>query len=127
MSRQIINSPRVTPLRSATNHAIKAAGLVFVTGATPFRGEREIAKGDLAAQVHQVMQNLQAILEDAGTSLDKAVKMNIALTDMTKYHEVDAIFRTYFAEGNYPTRQTTESPRLAHPDFLVSIDCIAEA
>ena len=127
MSRQIINSPRVTPFRSATNHAIKAAGLVFVTGATPFKGERELVKGDLIAQVHQVMQNLKMILEDAGTSLDKAVKMNIALTDMSRYYEVDPVFRSYFAEGNYPTRQTIESPHLAHPDFLISIDCIAEA
>ncbi|WP_458095656.1 RidA family protein [Roseomonas sp. WA12] len=130
MTREIIKSPRVTPLRSASSHAVKAGGFVFVTGTTPFKGgEREsatIAKGDLAAQVHQVMQNIQAILEEAGTTLDRAVKMNVAMTDLTRYHEMDAIYRTYFTPGNYPSRQTTESPRLAHPDFLVSIDCIAE-
>jgi 2-iminobutanoate/2-iminopropanoate deaminase len=131
MTRQIIKSPRVTPLRSATSHAVKAGGFVFVTGTTPFKGGQretaEIAKGDLAAQVHQVMQNIQAILEEAGTDLSRAVKMNIAMTDITRYQEMDAIFRTYFEPGNYPSRQTTESVRLAHPDFLVSIDCIAEA
>jgi len=131
MDRQIINSPRVTPMRSAVNHAVKAGGFVFVTGVTPFRGaERmsaEIDKGDLIAQIHQVMKNMQAILEEAGTSLERAVKMNIALTDMTRYAEFDATFRTYFKEGNFPARQTTESARLAHPDFLVSIDCIAMA
>ncbi|MGX9963472.1 RidA family protein [Roseomonas sp. F4] len=125
MDRQIFNSPRVTPLRSATNHAVKAGGLIYTTGTTPFKGERDIARGDFAAQTHQVMQNLRTILEDAGSSLDRAVKMNIAMTDMTKYYEFDAIFRTYFAEGNCPARMTTESPRLAHPDFLISIDCIA--
>lgn len=125
MDRQIINSPRVTPLRSATSHAVRAGGLIYVTGTTPFKGERDIARGDLTAQIHQVMQNIQAILAEAGTTLDQAVKMNIALTDMSKYHEFDAAFRTYFAPGNYPARMTTESPRLAHPDFLVSIDCIA--
>ncbi len=131
MTREIITSPRVTPMRSAVNHAVKAGGFVFVTGVTPFRGAdrmtAELDKGDLVAQIHQVMRNMQAILEEAGTSLDRAVKMNIALTDMTRYAEFDATFRTYFAEGNYPARQTTESARLAHPDFLVSIDCIAEA
>ncbi|MBW6396873.1 RidA family protein [Roseomonas sp. HJA6] len=131
MTREIINSSRVTPMRSAVNHAVKSGGFVFVTGVTPFRGAERmtatIDKGDLVAQIHQVMKNMQAILEEAGTSLDRAVKMNIALTDMSRYAEFDATFRTYFAEGNFPARQTTESARLAHPDFLVSIDCIAEA
>lgn len=131
MARQIITSPRVTPMRSAVSHAVKCNGFVFVTGATPFRGpdrmSAEIDKGDLTAQVHQVMRNITAILEEAGSSLDRAVKMNIAVTDLTRYAEFDAAFRTWFAEGNFPARQTTESARLAHPDFLVSIDCIAEA
>jgi 2-iminobutanoate/2-iminopropanoate deaminase len=131
MDRQIITSPRVTPMRSGVNHAVKAGGFVFVTGVTPFRGAERMAatidKGDLVAQVRQVMTNMQAILEEAGTSLDKAVKMNVALTDMGRYAEFDATFKTFFKDGNYPARQTTESVRLAHPDFLVSIDCIAVA
>ncbi len=131
MTRQIVNSPRVTPMRSAVNQAVKAGGFVFVTGVTPFRGgdrmAAEIDKGDLVAQIHQVMKNMQAILEEAGSSLDRAVKVSAALTDMSRYAEFDATYRTYFAEGNFPARQTTESVRLAHPDFLVSIDCIAIA
>ncbi|MGG5823709.1 RidA family protein [Falsiroseomonas sp. HW251] len=127
MDRIVITSPRVTPMRSGVSHAVKAGGMVYVTGATPFHGDREIAKGDFAAQLRQVMANIQAILEEAGSSLDHAVKVNVALTDMGRYAEFDAIFKTYFAPGNYPARQTTESPRLAHPDFLVSIDCIAVA
>ena len=131
MTRQVITSPEVTPLRSASSHAVKAGGLVFVGGATPWvgteRASATIAKDDLAAQVHQVMRNIAAVLKEAGTSLDRAVKMNVAMTDLTRYAEMDAIFRTYFSPGNCPARQTTESTRLAHPDFLISIDCIAEA
>ncbi len=130
MTRSIVTAPGVTPYRSGLSHAVRAAGLVFVSGATPFTGPREaqnIARGDFAAQTHQVMRNIAAILEAAGSSLDRAVKMNVALTDMARYAEFDAIFKTYFAPGNYPARQTTESVRLAHPDFLLSVDCIAEA
>jgi 2-iminobutanoate/2-iminopropanoate deaminase len=127
MDRQVITSPRVTWMRSGVNHAVKAGGMVYVTGATPFFGDRQIAKGDFVAQLHQVMKNIQAILEDSGSSLDRAVKMNCVLTDMSRYAEFDAIFKTYFTPGNYPARQTIESPRLAHPDFLLSIDCIAVA
>ncbi len=129
MDRQIVTSPRVTPMRSGVNHAVKAGGMVYVTSATPFRGSErmsaEIDKGDFAAQMHQVMKNIQAILDEAGSSLDRAVKMTVAITDMSRYAEMDAIFKTYFAPGNYPARQTIESKHLAHPDFLVAIDCIA--
>jgi 2-iminobutanoate/2-iminopropanoate deaminase len=131
MDRQIITSPRVTPMRSGVNHAVKAGGMVYVTSTTPFRGpERmsaEIDKGDFAAQTHQVMKNIIAILEEAGTSLDRAVKMSITMTDMRHYAEFDAIFKTYFAPGNYPARQTIESPHLSHPDFMIQIDCLAIA
>ncbi|NGM20259.1 RidA family protein [Roseomonas stagni] len=125
MDRQVITSSKVTWMRSGVSHAVRAGDMVYVTGATPFHGDRQIAKGDFAAQLHQVMKNIIAILEEAGTGLDRAVKMNIALTDMDRYAEFDAIFKTYFEPGNYPARQTIESRRLAHPDFLVSIDCIA--
>jgi 2-iminobutanoate/2-iminopropanoate deaminase len=127
VNREVITSPNVTWMRSGVSHAVKAGGMVYVTGATPFFGDRQIAKGDFAAQLHQVMKNIQAILADAGSSLDQAVKMNCVLTDMGRYAEFDAIFKTYFTPGNYPARQTIESPRLAHPDFLLSIDCIAVA
>ncbi len=125
MDRQVITSSKVTWMRSGVSHAVRAGDMVYVTGATPFHGDRQIAKGDFAAQLHQVMKNIIAILEEAGTGLDRAVKMTIALTDMDRYAEFDAIFKTYFEPGNYPARQTIESRRLAHPDFLVSIDCIA--
>lgn len=130
MPREIITAPDVTPYRSGLSHAVRAGGLVFVSGATPFSGPREanqIARGDFAAQTHQVMRNIASILAAAGTSLDRAVKMNVALTDMANYAAFDVIFKTYFAAGNYPARQTVESPHLAHVDFLVSIDCVAEA
>lgn len=125
MARDIILSPRVQPYRSATVHAVRAAGLVFVSGVTPWRGPRDVAKGDFVAQLHQVMANLIAILEDAGSGLQHAVKVNVALTDMGRYYEFDPIYASYFPAGDFPARMTTESPRLPHPDHLLSIDCIA--
>ncbi len=125
MERVVVNSGRVTPLRSSMSHAVRAGGMVYVSGATPFSGPRQIATGDFAAQCHQVMRNIAAVLEDAGSSLALAVKVNCALTTMDNFKEFDTIFRSYFTEGNYPARMTTESPRLAFADFLLSVDCIA--
>jgi 2-iminobutanoate/2-iminopropanoate deaminase len=126
MTREVVNSKRVTPLRSPMSHAVKAGGLVFVSGTLPFKGDREIEKGVFATQMHQVMQNLKAILEDAGSSLDKAVKMTVALRHMSDFPAMNEIYRSYFKAGNYPARMTVESP-LALEEFLVEIDCVAEA
>ncbi len=126
MARQIVLSPRVVPYRSAMVHAVKAGGFVFTSGVVPWRSERgDIAKGDFAAQLHQVMHNLICILEDSGSSLDKAVKITVAMTDMSNFAVFDEIYRSYFKDGDMPARMTSESPRLAHPDHMIVMDCIA--
>lgn len=124
-SRTVIHSARVTPLRSGLSHAVRVGDMAYISGATPFHGARQIAREDFAAQCNQVMRNLQTVLEECGTSFAHAVKMNVALKRMTDYAAFDLIFKTYFEDGNYPARMTTESPTLAHPDFLLSVDCIA--
>lgn len=126
MTREIVNSRRVTPLRSPMSHAVKAGGLVFVSGTLPFKGEREIVRGDFAAQMHQVMVNIKAVLEDAGSSLDKVVKTTVVLRHMSDFPAMNEIYRSYFKPDNYPARITMESP-LALEEFLIEIDCVAEA
>ena len=84
-----------------------------------------MAKGDFYAQMHQVMKNITAILEEAGTTLDKAVKINVILTDIKFFQEMNAIYRTYFKDGNYPARTTIQAP-LAVEGMLLEIECVAE-
>ena len=124
-TRKIIMSERVTKPRAPLSHAVRVGDLVFVSGTTPFKGNRELA-ADFQGQMHQVMANLQAILEEAGTSLERVVKMNVILTDVKNFEAMNAIYREYFAEGNYPARTTIEAP-LAVPGMLLEIECVAEA
>jgi 2-iminobutanoate/2-iminopropanoate deaminase len=123
-SRKIImpkNAPNPTvPL----SHAVAAGGLVFVSGSTPFDKEGRLARGDFAAQMHQVMANLKVILADAGSSLERAVKVVVILTRIGDFAQMNEIYRTYFRAGNYPAR-TTIGGQLAHPDFLLEIECVA--
>jgi 2-iminobutanoate/2-iminopropanoate deaminase len=56
---------------------VKVGNLVFVSGTPAFYGDRQIARGELPAQMHQVMKNIQAVLAAAGTSLDKVVRVNV--------------------------------------------------
>ncbi|MGE8944066.1 RidA family protein [Leptospira interrogans] len=125
MSPTIINSERVTPYRNPISHAVRTGNLLFTAGITPFKGDRMIAKGEFPTQMRQAMDNIRAILEDAGTALEKAVKFNVYLRDMADFPVMNEIYRSYFPDGKYPAR-TTMQVVLPGVDFLVEIDCIAE-
>lgn len=127
MARQIVNSDRVTPYRNPLSHAVKAGGLVFLSGITPFKGEREIAAGDFGAQMRQALENIRSILEDAGSSFEKIARLGIYLRRESDFKEMNDIFRSYFPAGDYPARTTVIAGTLPGEHFLVQIDGIAEA
>jgi len=125
MSKQIITTDKVAKPRVPLSAAVKVGNLVFVSGTTPFTLDYQVAKGDFQAQMRQVMDNNKAILEAAGSSLDKVVKVNVFLKRSTDFAAMNEIYKTYFKEGNYPAR-TTVGIDLAHKDFLLEIECVAE-
>jgi 2-iminobutanoate/2-iminopropanoate deaminase len=106
-------------------HAVRVGSLVYCSGIHPYRLDRSVATGDFAAQTHQVFANLKAVLADAGTSLDHAVKMSVILVNMDDFQQMNEIYRSYFPAGNYPARTTIQS-RLAREDMLLEIECVAE-
>jgi len=77
MARDIIRPKSGTPSRAPLSPAVRTGNLVFVSGTPAFYGDRQIAKGDFPAQMHQVMKNLQAVLAAAGSGLHKVVKVNV--------------------------------------------------
>ena len=105
--------------------AVTVGNLIFVSGTTPFDGEGRIARGDFAAQMHQVMANIKAILAAAGSSLESVAKVVVILTRLEDFRQMNEIYRQYFKEGNAPAR-TTIGAQLAHPDFLIEIECVAQ-
>lgn len=124
-TRKALNPQRLTKPRAPLSHAVTVGNLVFVSGTTPFKpGSRDMAP-DFEGQMHQVMQNIKVILEEAGTSFDKVVKANVILTDIGHFQKMNDIYRSYFAEGNYPARTTIQAP-LAVPGMMLEIECVAE-
>ncbi|OGA72309.1 MAG: hypothetical protein A3G81_14985 [Betaproteobacteria bacterium RIFCSPLOWO2_12_FULL_65_14] len=124
-TRKVLNSQRLTKPRAPLSHAVTVGNLVFVSGTTPFKpGSRDMAP-DFEGQMHQVMQNIKVILEEAGTSFDKVVKANVILTDIGHFQKMNDIYRSYFTEGNYPARTTIQAP-LAVPGMMLEIECVAE-
>jgi 2-iminobutanoate/2-iminopropanoate deaminase len=126
MAREIIRPKEGTPPKAPLSPAVKVGNLVFVSGTPAFYGDRQIAKGDFPAQMHQVMKNIQAVLAAARSSLDKVVKVNVILVRKSDWEDMNRIYREYFKEGNFPAR-TTIVCDLANPDFLLEIECVAEA
>ena len=125
MPLQVVTSDKVRTPAVPLSNAVRTGNLVFVSGTTPHAADGSIAKGDFAAQLHQVMENITALLEASGTSLDRIVKSNIILVRKSDFREMNEIYRSYFADGIYPARTTIEAG-LANPDFLLEIECVAE-
>ncbi|MGH6954482.1 MAG: RidA family protein [Alphaproteobacteria bacterium] len=106
MKKEIINSPKIARSYTVTTaHATKARGFVFVTGQVPTkpgmdpRGGREFEMGTIEEQSVQVLENIKAILEQAGTSCDNVVKRNVYLTHAGDFQTVYKIMERYFTSA----------------------------
>jgi 2-iminobutanoate/2-iminopropanoate deaminase len=105
---------------------IKANGFIFTAGQVgtdPKTGK--VAGPDVASQTRQTIENLRAILEAGGSSLDKLVKTTVFLADLRTFEEMNAVYREMIPEPR-PGRSTVEA-RLARPEILVEIEGIAVA
>jgi 2-iminobutanoate/2-iminopropanoate deaminase len=106
------------------SQAIKANGLVIVSGQLSLRpGEQELAAGEIGAQTEQVFSNLRAILEAAGTSLEKLVKTTVFLQDLADFHGMNEVYAKHVGETP-PARSTVEVAGLPS-GALVEIEAIA--
>ncbi|MGN6764502.1 MAG: RidA family protein [Rhizobiaceae bacterium] len=119
-----INAENVTPYRNPISHAVRTGNLVFLSGITPFKGDREIAREDFPAQLRQVLANIAEILAAAGSRMDLMVKTTVYLRRKQDFAAMNDISREAFTAG-FPAR-TTIITELSHPDFLVQIDGVAE-
>jgi len=125
MTLQVVTSDKVRNPSVPLSNAIRSGNFIFVSGTTPHAPDGTIAIGDFEAQLRQVMENIKALLEAGGSSLDKIVKSNIILIRKSDFRAMNEIYRSYFTNGVYPARTTIEAG-LANPDFLLEIECIAE-
>jgi 2-iminobutanoate/2-iminopropanoate deaminase len=108
------------------SQAIRANGFVFVSGQVPIDpATRKIVAGGFAPQAERVLRNLAAILEAAGSSLDRAVRVGVFLKDMEDFVLLNEIYTRYFPSAP-PARTAVQAARLPK-DVLVEIDAIALA
>ena len=106
------------------SQAVKANGLVFVSGQLSLKpGEKELTGGDVATQTEQVLANLRAILEEAGTSLDNLVKTTVFLQNLGDFAAMNEVYSRHVGDRP-PARSTFEVAKLPS-GALVEIEAIA--
>jgi 2-iminobutanoate/2-iminopropanoate deaminase len=103
--------------------AMIAGPLVFTSGLVGWDPETRQTEPSIEAQTAQTIENLKAILEAAGTSLERVVKVNIYLRDVKDFDAMNAVYRRYFPAK--PPARTTVGVLLAREDLLVEIEMVA--
>jgi 2-iminobutanoate/2-iminopropanoate deaminase len=106
--------------------AVIANGFVFVSGLPPLdRKTGEVVKGDISVQTELSLENVKAVLEAAGSSLEKVVKATIYIANAAYYPTVNAIYARYFPHD--PPARTFVAVASWPWEFDIEIDCIALA
>jgi 2-iminobutanoate/2-iminopropanoate deaminase len=106
------------------SQAVKANGFVFLSGQIALDpNTQQIVEGDVAHQAERVLENLKAIVEAAGSSLQRVVKTTVFLADMNDFAAMNEVYARYFTTHR-PARSTVEVARLPR-DARVEIDLIA--
>jgi 2-iminobutanoate/2-iminopropanoate deaminase len=106
--KTIINTNNAPAPIGPYNQATLAGGFLFVSGQIPMDPlSGEIISSDIKAEATQVMENLKAILTEAGLGFDNIVKTSIFLTDMQNFAQVNEVYGTYFT-ADFPARETVQ-------------------
>ena len=122
--REAIATPEAPGAIGPYSQAIIAGGFVFVSGQIPLDpATGTLVGGDIAAQTHRVLKNLDAILRAAGVSFNTVVKTTVYLSDMSEFAAMNAVYGEYFP-APAPARATVQVARLPR-DVKVEIDVIA--
>ena len=126
MAKTVIN-PSTLAKPTGYSYAIKKTGTpVFISGQVALDGQGKlVGENDAAAQTEQTFQNLQAVVEACGGSLDDIVKITIFVTDPSYRPAVAAARLKYFKEGQWPASTYLVVAALAVPTMLVEVEAVA--
>jgi len=127
MATKVMQPKALSDPRPRYSQGILAEGgkLLFVAGQTASdKDGNVVGKGDIEAQTHQVFKNLQAVLEEAGGSLDNLVMTTTYITGREHREGYNRVRQQYYKK-NSPTSTLVIITGLAHPDYLIEINGIA--
>ncbi len=124
-----IFNPSTVHKTTGYSHAVRMGNLIFVSGQVALTPDGQlVGKGDAKAQAEQIFANLKAVLEAAGSGLDRVGKITVLVTSLEYRPLVAEVRDRVFAPYGYvPASTLAVVSSLANPDFLVEIEAVAEA
>lgn len=124
MEKEIITTEKAPQAIGPYSQAVKVGNLLYTSGQIPLSPVNgSLIEGGVAEQTKQVLENLQAVLIAAGTSMDKVIKTTVFLKNMENFNIVNEIYAQYFT-SNYPARSCVQVVKLPK-DVEVEIEVIA--
>jgi len=123
MEKEIIASEKAPAAIGAYSQAVKTGNMIFVSGQIPYDKDGNPVEGGPSAQTRQSLENVKAILEEAGSDLSNVIKATIFASDMENFSEINEVYSQYFSEKP-PARAFVEVARLPK-DVDVEIEVIA--
>ena len=112
MTKEVVSTKKAPKAVGPYSQAIKAKGFLFCSGQIPMVPETgEVLTGSMTEQAHQVLSNLKAVIEEAGSSLDNVVKVTVFLRNMNDFAEMNTEYAKWFS-GIPPARAAVEVARL---------------
>jgi len=123
--KKIINTKNAPAPIGPYNQAVLSGNTLYISGQIPMVAETgELVSGDIKKETQQCMENLKAILSEAGLTFENVVKSSIFLADMNQFSQVNEVYGAYFNSESAPARETVEVANL--PKFVnVEISMIA--
>jgi 2-iminobutanoate/2-iminopropanoate deaminase len=127
MDPQAVKTDKAPVPRGPYNQAVRVGETIYVAGQIPIDpATNQVVEDGIEAQTRRVLENLGAILEAAGSSLDRVVKTTIFLLDVGEFAAVNAVYAEYFT-GTAPARSTVQVAALPGAGVRLQIDAIAVA
>jgi 2-iminobutanoate/2-iminopropanoate deaminase len=124
MSKQAVHTDHAPAAIGPYSQGIIANGLIFTSGqAALIPGTKTLAEGGIKEQTKQTLENIKAILESAGSSMDNVLKATVFLKDINDFAAMNEVYATYFP-NTPPARSTVQVARLPL-DALVEIEMVA--
>jgi 2-iminobutanoate/2-iminopropanoate deaminase len=112
-----------TFMQAPVSPAVRANGFVFVSGYVPLNPETGKAElGSIEVQARRTLENIKLVLDKAGSSLEKVVKVNVFISEEKDFQGLNKVYREYFPK-DFPARRTILANLIG--GFRVEIDCIA--
>ncbi len=123
--KKIIKTPLAPAPIGPYNQAVMAGNMLYISGQIPIDPlSGQLIEGDIQKETKQVMENLKAILQEAGMTFEQVVKASIFVKDMQQFGQINEVYGAYFDAESAPARETVEVANL--PKFVnVEISMIA--